>query len=618
MRAPLRFLVPAVAAALFVSPLLAQSLLPPEPVRLYTLAAFKAPSANWQLAGGLGGDPRHDKTLVATEGTGMLVNNPRADAKGHLLTAWEHGDLELDFDFLMATGSNSGVYLQGRYEVQLFDSWGKKDVTSVDCGSIYERWDDARGKGKEGFEGHAPKVNACRAPGLWQHLHVEFQAPKFDAAGKKTRNARFVKVVLNDFVVQENVEVTGPTRSAAFNDEAPLGPLMIQGDHGPVAIRALAVKRAGVEKIEVADLAYKLYPGDFRRVGEYDAATPKSSGAPAKFAHTAIEKTGHFALVFDGAIVAPRAGMYAFSVESSGMARLLVDGRPVVVPLERGSAAGVIELTAGKHPFRLDLVQLSNGRPMLELSAEGPGLAKQALTVREREERRPPAPKPMWFDVKDRVLAQRSFVPYEPRKRLYGINVGTPAGVNFAYDFETGALLRVWRGRFLDTSEMWVNRGEPQLGKPAGPSLTLNAKPNFALIEFPLASEWPVEPEALWSSQGYTLEADGLPVFLSKLSNLSLRDRIAPTPDGRGLTRTVTAKGELTSWSTWMLLADADKITPAPDGSGWIIGDREWYLDWPANSPVAPVVRTRNGHSQLAVPITRASLETPITYTLVW
>jgi hypothetical protein len=300
------------------------------------------------------------------------------------------------------------------------------------------------------------------------------------------------------------------------------------------------------------------------------------------------------------------------------MARLTIEDRVVVVPLERGSAAGLIELGAGKHPFRLDLVQTSNGRPTLELMAEGPGIARQALTVREREERRPPTPKPMLLEVKDRVLAQRSFVPYEPRKRLYAINVGTPAGVHYAYDFETGALLRVWRGAFLDTYDMWNQRGEPQLGKPAGPALTLNAKPNVALIEFALASDWPVEPEPLWSSQGYVVEPDGLPVFLSALSKLNLRDRIAPTADGHGLTRTLEAKGELTSWSTWFLLAEASKIVAQPDGRGWIIGDREWYLDWPANASVAPVVRTRNGHQQLAVPITKTTLETPITYTLVW
>ena len=56
-------------------------------------------------------------------------------------------------------------------------------------------------------------------------------------SGKKTANARFVKVVHNGTVVHEDVEVTGPTRAAAFSDERPTGPLMLQGDHGPVAYR---------------------------------------------------------------------------------------------------------------------------------------------------------------------------------------------------------------------------------------------------------------------------------------------------------------------------------------------------------------------------------------------
>ena len=95
--------------------------------------------------------------------------------------------------------------------------------------------------GQEGFEGTAPRVNACRAPGVWQHLRIEFAAPRFDTNGRKTAPARFVKVTLNDVVVQENVAVSGPTRSAAFTDEQPLGPLMIQGDHGPVAVRNISV-----------------------------------------------------------------------------------------------------------------------------------------------------------------------------------------------------------------------------------------------------------------------------------------------------------------------------------------------------------------------------------------
>lgn len=66
------------------------------------------------------------------------------------------------------------------------------------------------------------------------------------------------------------------------------------------------------------------------------------------------------------------------------MVRLLIDDRPVVLPLEKGSHPGAVELTAGRHAFRLDLVQRA-GRPALELSAEGPGLAAHALTERDEK-----------------------------------------------------------------------------------------------------------------------------------------------------------------------------------------------------------------------------------------
>jgi len=243
MMSPTRGLL-VIASLLVAAPAHAQSLRSPGRVPLDSFSALR-PAPNWQLAGGLSGDPRRDKTLMPAPGTGVIVCTPTKEAHEHLFTVWTHGDLELDLEFLLPPGSNSGVYLQGRYEVQLFDSWGVTAPTYTDCGGIYERWDESRAKGKKGYEGIAPRANACRAPGLWQHLHIEFEAPRFDAGGKKFKNARFKKVVLNGVTVHENVEVTGPTRSAAFDDEQPLGPLMIQGDHGPVAIRALSVTPPG-------------------------------------------------------------------------------------------------------------------------------------------------------------------------------------------------------------------------------------------------------------------------------------------------------------------------------------------------------------------------------------
>jgi hypothetical protein len=614
--------LPALALALR-----AQSL-PPEPVPLDTLAAFRPVGANWKLAADLAGDPRREKTLAAIAGTGVLVCNPgkEKETRTHLVTAWEHGDLELELEFLLTPGSNSGVYLQGRYEVQLFDSWGVKDPKPADCGGIYQRWDAARGKGNESYDGIAPRANASRAPGLWQKLRVEFQAPRFDATGTKTRNARFTRVTLNGFTIHENVEATGPTRSGLDDKEAPLGPLMIQGDHGPVAIRALRVKRFDRgATIAVSDLRYKLYAGTYPTIGSYDKEKPKAEGVPVRFAHGAVEKSGRFALVFTGTLEVPRAGAYRFAVEGAGPARLLIGDRPVVQPLDRGSQPGIVTLAAGRHAFRADFVHAANFRPAFELIAEGPGIAPHALTVREGGEtpaagrgRRPAGnAKVIAVEPADRILLQRGFVPFEPRKRLYAASVGTPAGVHYAYDFETGAILRAWRGPFINAADMWEGRGNDQLARPEGPALTFPGKPAIALIEYAASGDWPDQPDALWSPQGYTLEADGQPVFLSKLAGLSLTDRVAPAKDGRGLARTLHVKGSLPSWSAWVLLAEATAITPQPAGS-WIVGDREWFLDWPADAVQRPVLRTVNGRQQLAVPLTAALLEKPLSYSIVW
>ena len=91
-------------------------------------------------------------------------------------------------------------------------------------------------------KGIAPRVNACKEPGNWQTLDVIFLAPRFDAAGKKTANAKIVKAVLNGEVIHENQEMKTPTGSNYVKPEVAAGPLMLQGDHGPVAFRNVRVR----------------------------------------------------------------------------------------------------------------------------------------------------------------------------------------------------------------------------------------------------------------------------------------------------------------------------------------------------------------------------------------
>ena len=151
----------------------------------------------------------------------------------NLVTDPKFGDIELYVEFMVAKGSNSGVYLQGLYEVQIFDSYGTSEaISSSDAGGIYHQWIDNKGVG-----GSAPSRNAARRPGEWQSYQIWFRAPRFNAAGKKIENGKFLRVVFNGLTVQENVVVEGPTRAHMEIPEAAENPVMLQGDHGPVAFR---------------------------------------------------------------------------------------------------------------------------------------------------------------------------------------------------------------------------------------------------------------------------------------------------------------------------------------------------------------------------------------------
>lgn len=197
-------------------------------------STWRGDTGDWQVVADTSSDPADEKLLASKSGTGVVVNGPTGRTK-HLVSKAEHGDVRAHIEFMVPKGSNSGVYFQGRYEVQVLDSWGVEHPKYSDCGGIYQRYDDLREP--KGYQGHAPRINASLPPGEWQTFDVVFRAPKFNAAGRKVANAQFVEVTLNGKRIHKNVTLYGPTRASLFDDEKPVGPVMLQGDHGPVAYR---------------------------------------------------------------------------------------------------------------------------------------------------------------------------------------------------------------------------------------------------------------------------------------------------------------------------------------------------------------------------------------------
>lgn len=151
-----------------------------------------------------------------------------------MLTKDEWGDATYHIEFRSpympwAAGQargNSGCYFMGRYEVQILDSFGNPPADN-EAGGIYQR--------------AVPQVNACLPPMEWQTYDVDFTAPRFDADGNKTANAR-ITVRYNGVVIHDDVELEGTTAgSISGEEEAPTGPLLLQNHNDQVQFRNIWV-----------------------------------------------------------------------------------------------------------------------------------------------------------------------------------------------------------------------------------------------------------------------------------------------------------------------------------------------------------------------------------------
>ncbi len=205
------------------------------------LEHWRAPTGDWLVAGDARPEPKKPARLVADRGSGVLINGKSGKTR-NLFSKPDFQDVDAHFEFLVPKGANSGVKFESLYEIQILDSFGVAKPTASHCGGIYPRA-EMLPRYHHIDDGMPPRVNAARPFGEWQTLDVIFRAPRFDSAGKKIQNARFDKVVLNGQLIHENVELKTPTGHAWRLKEVARGPIMLQGDHGPVAFRNIRVKK---------------------------------------------------------------------------------------------------------------------------------------------------------------------------------------------------------------------------------------------------------------------------------------------------------------------------------------------------------------------------------------
>ena len=140
-----------------------------------------------------------------------------------------HG-YQVHLEFLVPKGSNSGVKLEGLYEIQIFDSYGVPDskLTASHCGGIYPRA-ELLPRYHYLDKGFPPTANACKPPGEWQTLDITFVD-------------RHVTVILNGKRIIDNQPIAGCTGGALWSDPLRPGPIYLQGDHTGVNYRNIVLR----------------------------------------------------------------------------------------------------------------------------------------------------------------------------------------------------------------------------------------------------------------------------------------------------------------------------------------------------------------------------------------
>lgn len=572
---------------------------------------FEKPGKTWGIAGDVQVDLDAPELLTSSRGTGILVNIPTQKNKGEdLYTKDSYGDMDLEVEFLVAKGSNSGIYLQGMYEIQILDSWGVANPRAGDNGGIYERWDDTQPDGQKGYQGYAPRQNPSKAPGLWQKLKVVFQAPRFDDAGNKVQNAKMVSVTLNGVTIHENVELFGPTRGAMSEKEMARGPIRFQGDHGAVAFRNLIITPYDAAPPKVSELNFEVYEGRFESVPDFSLLTPLREGTRERISANFRTGSDQFMLRYQGTLEVKVPGEYQLSLLSAGGAGMLRMGEEEIIPTSMGRGNGKVNLTAGSHSFELLYAKLQDWvSTSLGLSVSGPGLRETQLS--DASTRGGSSADPILVDPKERPVL-RSFMDLPGHSRVtHAISVGSAQKVHYTYDLDFGNLVQIWRGDFLDATPMWNSRGDGS-SRPLG-AVNYLGKPAFTLAK--LSSEndaWPVDSTGThYETKGYKiLSNDHHLAFMYKVYGVGVEDELEILENGQGIKRSLTLdqEGEGLFWR----LAVAASIQDLGNGL-YQVGDKSYFVKVENSQAARPLIRSNSGQSELLVPA-----EDNIVYTLLF
>lgn len=546
---PIR-LVPVMAGLLFSAAVYAQSTTPLPP--------------NWQRAGSIasGGDQTTLKTMA---GTALLVG--KAGEPYVIAPATAPSDFHLTMDILMTPGTSAQLSLPVGTPI---------DLTSK---------------------------RLSKAPGLWQTVEVRYRNQ-----GGLSRGAMLEKLAFNGVTVTEGQTLTG----------SPASPVGMSVSTGSVAVRNLIYKPFAARNVARwnGPLNYIIYEGESASRDELTGKKIlKQDTTSALSYEVAFGQPRRYAVLFSGKIDALQAGDYEFELNQGGIAGMWLDGKELIPAAYHDlgqPTTGKATLTAGPHEVQVFFAR-SWPRPGLGLFVSQAGTRPQPLhTISSLPDPAPVGVISVTPDAKTQLI--RSFVqmPGEKTKRTHSMSVGSPTGVHYTMDLNQMALLQAWKGDFANVTEMWHERGEPQLLTPMGTTVILPGQSALMV----LTNEETAWPDSISENtlryKGLAVDKQGAPTIDYEMGSLTITDAVRAEADGLSRTLRLTGSADGTPYCRVAAGSSLEEV-----GKGlYAVNDRSYYIRFDPKARAK--LRQINGKQELLLPVAMKNGSGSVQYSIVF
>ena len=505
------------------------------PLNPLSSSDWNTSKGKWNVAGDLSIHPFNNQ-VAAESGNSVYYSSSVAE----LQTAQSFGDLKFEFEMLQSAQTEATLNLGNGFVINLNNTYdGKKPYLGSVVGSTNAL------------------QNVCKATGLWQKVELTF------IQGKAGNPAILERLVINGITIHQNVMKWGL--------EAKTAPIKINLSKGTIAIRNAAVLGYGERKpVSISHISYSLQETESWQTDFAFTQKEPIKGTSEVLTAKIPNDFRHFDLVSKGEMDVAETGDYAFTLDYQGVADLKIDGKSVVGSPEiifRNPSTGLINLTKGKHSFEYHYKRIW-WPAGLGLFVSGPDFRPYRLHDASS------LPDPQITGgifvepTAEKASLLRSFMMFGDEKRTQVISVGSPSARHFSFDLGTGSILYGWKGEFADVTEMWYERGEPQILKPLGQTVMFSGKPAFEIDG--KSSDLKLDE--------YYLDKAGIPTFNFLLNGQLVSQKLIPTSQG------ISVEVGSENSSAQYLIASASDIIEVDKG---LYKTDNYYIKVPADVSVS-------------------------------